>query len=205
MIMKSDIKKLMNRAIWGLLLGDLSRGARHGVVIALLAASPGVLMAACPVEQSIDVTLTSGARWDLCIQSEDRAGLVLSEVHYTTPAGMRRQVLGEAHLAQVHLTFDDGRPSVDVLTDLVSGGGFGTATNRISLMADDCPGGTVRAVDGEDLLCVRERARGYSYKYYGNQKQGSLLELTARSQVSGVTWLIAGSCTTMAVSNRGLL
>ena len=155
----------------------------------LLFAAAGV-NAACSGNEVIDETLPGGARWDLCATFAEREGLVLSDLYYTTPTGIRRRVLTEAHLAQVHVRFDDARPSLDAVTDLAGGGGFGAIGNLQPLSAANCPDGSVRTLTGSAALCIAQRERGYAYKSYGNVRQGNALVLTSHSTIGMQTYAV---------------
>ena len=157
---------------------------------ACLSLGAPVVQAACSGNEVIDETLPGGARWDLCATVQEREGIVLSDLYYTTPTGIRRRVLSEAHLAQVHVRFDDARPSVDALTDLAAGGGFGAAGNLQPLSNATCPGGSVRNLVGNDVLCIAQQARGYAYKSYGNVRQGNALVLTSHSTIGQQTFAV---------------
>ena len=50
----------------------------------------------CTTGAYLEETLSTGARWDLCWIARAQEGVVLSEIYYTTPTGLRRKVLQEA-------------------------------------------------------------------------------------------------------------
>ena len=143
----------------------------------------------CSGDARIDVTLPLGSRWDLCWESREKEGVVLSDVYFSTPAGVRRRVLTELGLAQVHLRFDDGSPVFDALTDTAAGGGFGANGNIVPLSAGDC-GGSLLSQGGTAILCSDVRRRGYAYKSYSVVKQGHALVLESRSQVGLSTFVV---------------
>ncbi|MFK7912348.1 MAG: hypothetical protein AB8B93_00415 [Pseudomonadales bacterium] len=165
-----------------------SRRAAFGLFTLIICSGPA--QAACSGDELIDVTLPSGSRWDLCWQVQPEAGVTLSEIYFTTPAGLRRRVLNEASLAQVHVRFDDARTPLDALTDFASGGGFGAAGNLVPLQGSDCPGGTVRSSAGQDALCQTVEERGYAYKSYSVVNQGHMLVLASRAKIGAMTFVV---------------
>ena len=156
---------------------------RHWSVLAggfcLLLSTPQLLAqtteAACPDGQTITHTFPSGAAWDMCWQTSTAEGVVLSNVYYTTPAGLRRRVLGSASIAQIQTDYDDGSSS----NLLSSSAGLGSALQTLG--NQHCPGGTLHSSGGRAVLCSAERPRGYVLKHPDVMKQGKLLELVSLS------------------------
>lgn len=153
-----------------------------------LLAPNSVLAISCSGNQLVDVTLPTGARWEMCWAVRDKEGVVLSEVAYETPSGPLRNVLKEASLAGVNLAFDDGTQSERHVSDTANGGGLGL--NIQALISSDCTNGTFRQHSGNNVLCVRSVPRNYAYKSYGNVKQGYALEVESRSTIGLSSYII---------------
>ncbi len=128
------------------------------------AAIPG-----CASNYSVDVTMTIGARWEMCWDKDAQRGLMLSQVTFTPKSGTRRLVLGAAALAQVYVAYDNGGTQQHLLTE----GGLALAP----LSAAECPGGTLRQdAAGTSTLCQKVQARGYAWRGTA-QVQGQSLVL----------------------------
>jgi primary-amine oxidase len=148
---------------------------------ATLAASAAA--AVCPGGTSaIDQTLTTGSRWEICVESRAQEGVALRDVFFTPPAGTRRSVLKEATVAQIHVVYDDD--SARQL--LVSNPGLGAEDSIVALSAADCPSGTLLL---SDTLCVTQAPRGYVWKDDTENKQGYLLELFSVAHTGAFTWI----------------
>ncbi len=135
----------------------------------------------CPLAQNVDVTLDSNARWEMCWATRAEEGVVLSRGYFTDATGVRRKVFKSLSVAQLNVQFDDGSNSLDLVTTAGLGG-----DNFRSLIAADCPDG----VRLGGVLCQRIEARGYAYKSYGQQRQGSSVVLSSVSTPGASTYLV---------------
>lgn len=140
---------------------------------------------ACPSGHTLQHTFSSGAAWDMCWQTSVAEGVVLSNIYYTTPAGLRRRVLGNAAVAQIETEFDDGTRT----NALSSTSGLGGSALQ-TLGANHCPGGTLHSSGGQAVLCSTERDRGYILKHPTVVKQGKLFELINISVVDNRNYVI---------------
>lgn len=131
----------------------------------------------CPSGQQLQKTFSSGAAWEMCWTVRPAEGVVLSNVYYTTPAGTRRRVLGQASLAQIQTEYDDGS-SESIMTSTQGLGG----DQLISLNASECPGGTLENYNGNDVLCTTTKSRGYIYKHPNAVRQGDKFEVFSVSK-----------------------
>ena len=95
----------------------------------------------CSDEFYIDETLPNGARWDMCWEHRQREGITLSAVYFTPKDGIRRMVLNQAAIAQIHVPYDDNGTRFHDLSDLGIGG-----QNLLDLDADECPQGTISPI-----------------------------------------------------------
>ena len=132
----------------------------------------------------INESFSSGAGWQMCWQHRSNEGIALSEITYIAPGGTVRKVLAEASLAQIHTPYDDNSARFHYVTD--SGLGDG---NMLSLSNNEC-GGTLLTHNGKKLLCKQIEDRGYLYKSYANQRQGSLLSLYSISQIAEQAFIV---------------
>lgn len=140
---------------------------------------------ACTVGVYLEETLPTGARWDLCWRERAQEGVVLTDIHYTTPAGLRRKVLQEASLAQIEVSYDDGRATFYYGSEP----GLGDA-QLLALSAADCPDGTLLSQNNRALLCKQTAGRGYLYKYYTQQRQGDAMTLFSASQIGQHLYIV---------------
>lgn len=133
----------------------------------------------------ISETLPNGARWDMCWEERNREGVVLRNIHYTTPAGKQRLILAQANLAQVHVPYDDNTDRFHDLTDYGMGG-----NNLANLVAQECPGGTLINNNGRNILCRTIAAQGYAYKFYSTHKQAAALVLFSVSYLGNYNYIV---------------
>jgi len=144
--------------------------------------------ASCTGEALVNVTLPSGAQWELCWELRDEEGVVIKEAAYKTPQGSFRNVLKEASLAQINVAYDDGTPSQRHVTDIANGGGLGLNIHSLSPL--DCIDGSLHASAGNTVLCVKTKPRGYAYKSYALLEQGHMLVLESRATVGLSSYII---------------
>jgi primary-amine oxidase len=133
---------------------------------------------ACSAANLIDVTLATGARWQMCWETRSLEGIVLHDITYTAPGQPTRMVLAQANLAQVHVPYDDNGARFHDLSDYGLGG-----SNLDDLTPSDCPNGTLIRESSKDVLCQQIQAAGYEYKSYANQLQGYVLSLSSVSHI----------------------
>lgn len=148
----------------------------------VLALSAGAVV--CPASQDIDVTLASSARWEMCWETRDEEGVVLSNGYFTDADGGRRKVFKSLSVSQINVVFDDASTPLDLVTGPGLGGG-----NFRTMLEQDCPGGTRHG----GVLCERVESRGYAYKSYSLQKQGSSVVLSSASTPGASTYLVRWS------------
>jgi len=140
---------------------------------------------ACTTGVYLEETLPTGARWDLCWAARAQEGIVLTDVHYTTPAGLRRKVLQEASLAQIEVIYDDGQAAFYYGSEP----GLGDA-QLLTLTVADCPAGALLTQGERALLCKQTAKRGYLYKYYTQQRQGDAMTLFSASQIGQHLYIV---------------
>ncbi|MBV7330227.1 hypothetical protein KFU94_18650 [Chloroflexi bacterium TSY] len=141
----------------------------------------------CAAENPIVETLESGARWELCWEVRNQEGIVLHEIYYTTPSGLRRKILKQANLAQIHVAYDDGERA-HLLTE------YGLGNERlVPLTSEECLDGTLLS-DGVNtdraILCKQISRYGYLYKYFDQQRQGTALNLYSVSIINEQTYIV---------------
>lgn len=132
----------------------------------------------CSASNLVDVTLSTGARWQMCWETRSLEGIVLHDITYTAPGQPARMVLAQANLAQLHVPYDDNGARFHDLSDYGLGG-----SNLDDLTPSDCPNGTLIRDGSKDVLCQQTQAGGYAYKYYANQQQSQTLKLFSVSHV----------------------
>lgn len=141
--------------------------------------------ATCTEDQKIHKSFPSGATWDLCIDVRKEEGIVLSQVYYQAPGQTARRILGEISLSQLETVQDENLGQPDYLMTQHGLGG----DNLLTLQAQDCPGGSIRAIGGRNVLCRRSQGAGYQYKYE-TQRQGEYFDLISHSYVSPRTYTL---------------
>ena len=138
----------------------------------------------CSSSNLVDVTLSSGARWQMCWETRTMEGIVLHDITYTAPGQPARMVLAQANLAQVHVPYDDNGARFHDLSDYGLGG-----NNLNDLTPGDCPDGTLIRDGSKDVLCQQVQSDGYAYKYYGTQQQGYALNLFSVSHIGQYNYI----------------
>lgn len=138
----------------------------------------------CSASNLVDVTLSTGARWQMCWETRTLEGIVLHDITYTAPGQPARMVLAQANLAQVHVPYDDNGARFHDLSDYGLGGG-----NLNDLTPGDCPNGTLIRDGTKDVLCQQIQAAGYGYKYYATQQQSYALNLFSVSHIGQYNYI----------------
>jgi len=128
--------------------------------IVMLAAAGSVTTAnaqnsgpSCTAPWNISQTLSNGARWEMCWERRDREGVVLSDIHYTNVEGIKRKVLAEIAVAQIHVPYDDNRARYHDVSDY----GLGTNSHQNDLTSADCPGGQRISDGSKNVICRQHR------------------------------------------------
>ncbi len=139
----------------------------------------------CSGQYLIDVTLPTGGRWEMCWEHRQSEGIVFYDVYFTpVGGGLRRKVMAQANLAQVHVPYDDNRSRFHDLSDFGLGG-----TRLDNLTQADCPNGTLLVDAGKNVLCMQVEPRGYAYKYFAQQLQGYTLSLFSVSHIGQYNYI----------------
>ena len=103
---------------------------------------------ACSPGYAIDVTLNTGARWQMCWEERALEGIVFHDITYTAPGQPERMVLAQANLAQIHVPYDDSSNRFHDLTDFGLGGSY-----LNNLTPADCPNGALISDGSQNVLC----------------------------------------------------
>lgn len=138
----------------------------------------------CSASNLVDVTLSTGARWQMCWEARTMEGIVLHDITYTAPGQPARMVLAQANLAQIHVPYDDNGARFHDLSDYGLGG-----NNLDDLTPGDCPNGTLIRDGSKDVLCQQIQDAGYAYKYYATQQQGHALNLFSVSHIGQYNYM----------------
>lgn len=139
---------------------------------------------ACSPSYLIDVTLNTGARWQMCWETRQAEGIVFHNITYSAPGQPARMVLAQANLAQLHVPYDDNGARFHDLSDYGMGG-----FNLNDLTPSDCPNGTLIRENTKDVLCQHIGPAGYLYKYYSAQAQSHVLTLFAVSHIGEYNYI----------------
>jgi len=135
----------------------------------------------CDAEHSISMALPTNASWSMCWSKNDAAGVVFSNIVYTTPDGNSRRVLGDLQLSQIEMQYDDGATADYLLTD------FGLGNNLVSQNQNTCENGNILDEGGTGIMCTEQIRRGYMYKYYSVSAQSYALQIRSTSEINGTT------------------
>lgn len=109
----------------------------------------------CSSSYQIVRTFANGAKWEMCWEPRAGYGYRLNQVTFTPSGGPQRLVLGELHLAQLFVPYDDGSTR---FRDIAYG------RNLSPLSASECPDGTLLT---DNSLCVTVGARGPAFAASG--------------------------------------
>jgi len=139
----------------------------------------------CSGEASINETFSNGARWEMCWESRIRENLVLSDVHYTPPNGIRKRILSSARLSQLHVAYDDSDVTYNDVTQYGLGGGY-----RVNLAPADCPNGDLLYEQTRPAIC-RWRSKGQdNYRTASRSVSAESLTLFSVSQVGAYAYIV---------------
>jgi hypothetical protein len=162
----------------GLLLGA---ALSAGLAAPAAAAPPSD---SCSGAYSLDETLPSGARWQLCWDHHDLGGIVYADVYFTPRGGSARKVLHEASVAQIHVPYDDSGARFHDVTDY----GLGN-THLNDMTSADCPGGTLLKHGSKDALCKQIEKIQPAYQHRGRRATGYALKLFSVSHVGAYNYI----------------
>jgi len=151
------------------------------VLTSLFIFSPKPLLA----QGCIQETLPTDGRWELCWEHRDQEGIVFTDIYYVTQANMKRKVLKEASIAQIHTPYDDNSSRNHYVTSPGLGG-----AQLVELSNSNCPNGTLIQHNGTNVLCQMVEGRGYIYKYVTNQRNGYYLTLFSVSKIGGQHFIV---------------
>lgn len=146
----------------------------------------------CSDEFYIDETLPSGARWDMCWEHRIREGITLSHVYFTPKGGIRRMILNQAAVAQIHVPYDDNGTRFHDLSDFGIGG-----QNLLDLNADECPSGTIYPISyvfenqsfTKNGLCKQIKQDDIGFKSASNSERSHYLSLFNVSPVGAYYYI----------------
>jgi len=144
------------------------------LLLSFFGMSPVANAISCGALNTVDRSLPGGARWEMCWRADAKAGIVFSDVHFTTETGIRRKVLKEAGLGQMNVILNDNSARYSHVT------GVGLGGNSLKAIGNaNCQGGVLRSDNGRKVMCESIESRGYAWKYYGTSRQGNQLTLSS--------------------------
>jgi len=120
--------------------------------------------ASCSEDFFISEMMSNGAVWEMCWEERLAEGIIYHNIYYTTPDGIRRKILAEASLSQLHVPYDSGTGGrfFDI-TDK----GFG-GDNLINLQPGECREGTLlMGGSSKAKVCQTLDIHEYAYRYEG--------------------------------------
>lgn len=150
----------------------------------LLWQTPVMAAEFCSDQYYIDTTLPNQARWDMCWEHRAREGIVLHKIHYTPKGGVRRMVLNEAALAQIHVPYDDNGARYHDVSD------YGLGNRYMSdLSAEECPGGNLLKFGDKNVICQQQEDKDDAYSYGNEHLQGDALSLFSVSKIGAYNYI----------------
>lgn len=152
----------------------------------VLGMSMGTAQAAqhCADSYSIDQTLASGARWDMCWTHDNNHGIRYHHIYYTPKNGTRRMVLMDAAVAQIHVPYDDNGARYHDVSDYGLGGGY-----LRDLTSAECPGGTLRQYGTKNAVCTQVQQKGAAYRIGSNTAQANVLKVFSVAKVGAYVYI----------------
>ena len=156
-------------------------------LLLLLLAIPGQVFAelACPPQQQIVETFDNGAGWEMCWDARKRENIVLSDISYTPPGGETFSVLASMRMAQLHVAYDDSEVTFNDVTQFGLGAGF-----RSTLVAENCPNGTLITVEGRPGMCKTRSIGDDAYRTVSETNLSESLTLFSVSQVGSYAYIV---------------
>lgn len=180
-IVRAATRLCLSVSIYGAALSVVSLATGDGSVVAQ--------SRQCSSPYLIQRTLNNGAMWDMCWELRSNEGIVLSDVHYTPVAGVRRKVLAYAGIGQIHVVYDDNGARFHDVSNYGLGGTHITAVNDT-----DCTDGTVRTIAIGDTsvpaICIKREPRGFAYASGANRLVGERLVVFSISTVGKYSYII---------------
>ncbi|MGB1309847.1 MAG: Ig-like domain-containing protein [Leucothrix sp.] len=138
----------------------------------------------CADSYSIDETLPSGARWDMCWTHDNNHGIRYHHIYYTPKNGTRRMVLMDAAVAQIHVPYDDNGARYHDVSDYGLGGGY-----LRNLSAAECTNGTRRQYGSKNAVCTQVQTKGAAYRLGDNVAVANALKVFSVSKVGAYVYI----------------
>lgn len=138
----------------------------------------------CADDYSIDQTLASGARWDMCWTHDNNHGIRYHHVYYTPKNGTRRMVLMDASIAQIHVPYDDNGARYHDVSDYGLGGNY-----LRSISAAECSGGTLRPYGSKNAVCTQVQKKGAAYRIGTSVAKANVLKVFSIAKVGAYIYI----------------
>ena len=146
--------------------------------------SPAQAAEHCSDNYSIDETLASGARWDMCWTHNDNHGIRYHHIYYTPKGGTRRMVLMDAAVSQIHVPYDDNGARYHDVSDYGLGGSY-----LRSITSAECPGGNLRQYGTKNVVCTQVQKQGAAYRIGNNVAQSNTLKVFSIAKVGAYVYI----------------
>ena len=138
----------------------------------------------CVDNYSIDQTLESGARWDMCWTHDNNHGIRYHHIYYTPKNGTRRMVLMDASIAQIHVPYDDNGARYHDVSDYGLGGGY-----LRNMSSAECLNGTLRQYGTKNAVCTQVKKMGAAYRIGENVAEANALKVFSVSKVGAYVYI----------------
>jgi len=138
----------------------------------------------CADNYSIDETLANGARWDMCWTHDNNHGVRYHHIYYTPKNGIRRMVLMDAAVSQIHVPYDDNGARYHDVSDYGLGGGYLRSINSA-----ECSGGSLRQYQTKNAVCTQKQKKGTAYRNGSNVAEADALKVFSISKVGAYVYI----------------
>lgn len=139
----------------------------------------------CSGAQRVEQSFANGAKWSLCWDNRSREGIIYSDIHYSPPGGSAIQILAQAGLGQIHVPYDDDGARFHDVSDY----GLGDDTHLNNLTSGDCPGGTLLALAGKNMVCRKFVTEGPAWLSESEGRASQSLRLYSVSHVGAYNYI----------------
>ncbi len=144
----------------------------------------------CSEEFKIEHQFANGAEWEMCWEERLNEGIVYYDIYYTTSHGLRRKVLGQMNLAQIHVPYDNSENRYHDVTDYGLAAPNSSGNNLLTLAAGECPNGQLYG-STRNLICKQTHDHGYAWKDYIDYGVKETMSIFNVSRVQRYYYIIA--------------
>jgi len=138
----------------------------------------------CSDDYSIDKTFASGARWDMCWTHDDNHGIRYHHIYYTPKGGVRRMVLVDAAISQIHVPYDNNGARYHDVSDYGLGGRYLPGMSNA-----ECPDGKLHLYGTKKVVCSQVKKQENAYRFGSNAASQDVLKVFSISKVGAYVYI----------------